>query len=137
MHLSARGVRLPSTQRVLEVVPTATVWLIITAPVWGAIVAPAALGFGLVIFSVYWLWKSFGFASGVLIGFWRLHLAQKRDWLAESAALPGYDQLHHLLIVPTYGESDEIVADTLHSLTLQAVPPERVSVVLAFEERDP
>ena len=67
MHLSARGVRLPSTQRVLEVVPTATVWLIITAPVWGAIVAPAALGFGMVLFSVYWLWKSFGFASGVLI----------------------------------------------------------------------
>ena len=31
MHLSARGVRLPSAQRVLEVVPTATVWLIITA----------------------------------------------------------------------------------------------------------
>jgi hypothetical protein len=127
----------PSAKRVLEILPTATVWLIITAPIWGAIVAPAALGFGLIIFSVYWLWKSFGFASGVLIGFWRLHLAQKRDWLADSASLPGFDELHHLVMVPTYGESDEIVADTLHYLTLQDVPLERVSVVLAFEERDP
>jgi len=138
MHLSTRGgVRLPSAQRVLEVAPTATVWLIITAPVWGAIVAPAALGFGLVLFSVYWLWKSFGFASGVLIGFWRLHLAQQRDWIADSAALANSDQLRHLVIVPTCGESEEILADTLHYLTLQDVPLDRVSVVLAFEERDP
>src|SRR5207237_1045167 len=129
--------RVPNAQRVLEILPTATVWLIITAPIWGAIVAPAALGFGLVIFSIYWLWKSFGFASGVLIGFWRMHLAQKRDWLGESVALPGYEQLHHLVIVPTYGESEEIVADTLHYLTLQDVPRDRVSVVLAFEQRDP
>src|SRR5438270_486210 len=137
MYLSARGVRLPSAQRVLEVVPTATVWLIITAPVWGAIVAPAALGFGMVLFSVYWLWKSFGFASGVLIGFWRLHLAQQRDWIAASATLAATDPRSHPVIVPTCGESEELLADTLHYLTLQDVPLDRVSVVLAFEQRDP
>jgi hypothetical protein len=124
-------------QRWLEILPTAGVWLIITAPVWGAIVAPVALGFGLLVFSIYWLWKSLGFASGVVIGFWRLHHAQKRNWLADSASLPNHTELHHLVIVPTYGESEEIVADTLHYLTLQDVPLELVSVVLAFEERDP
>jgi hypothetical protein len=127
---------MPTAQRVLEVVPTATVWLIITAPVWAAIVAPAALGFGLILFSVYWLWKSFAFSTGVLIGFWRLHHAQKRDWIADSVHLPGHAELRHLVIVPTYGESDEIVADTLHYLTQQDVPLDRVSVVLAFEQRD-
>ena len=137
MDVSHPGIRLPNAQRVLEVVPTATVWLIITAPVWGAIFVPAALGFGLVLFSVYWLWKSLGFASGVLIGFWRLHLAQQRDWIGDSAALAHSERLRHLVIVPTCGESEEILADTLHYLTLQDVPLDRVSVVLAFEERDP
>jgi cellulose synthase/poly-beta-1,6-N-acetylglucosamine synthase-like glycosyltransferase len=122
---------------VLEILPTAAVWLIITAPVWAAIVAPEALGFGLIVFSIYWLWKSLGFASGVVIGFWRLHQAQKHDWLADGVRLPAYDQLRHLVILPTYGESEDIVADALHYLTLQDVPLERVSVVLAFEERDP
>jgi hypothetical protein len=134
---SIRWLRLPTVSRALEMLPTATVWLLITAPVWAAIVAPAALGFGMILFSVYWLWKSLVFSSGVLIGFWRLHRAQQRDWLAASAQLAGSDKLHHLVIVPTCGESDEIVADTLHYLTLQDVPLERVSVVLAFEERDP
>jgi cellulose synthase/poly-beta-1,6-N-acetylglucosamine synthase-like glycosyltransferase len=128
--------RLPTVQRVLEILPTATVWLIITAPIWAAILAPAALGFGLILFSIYWLWKSFMFAYGVLIGFWRLHQAQQRDWVADSAHLPGYDQLQHLVMVPTCGESEEIVADTLHYLTLQDVPLDHVTVVLAFEERD-
>ena len=101
---------MPTAQRVLEILPTATVWLIITAPIWAAILAPAALGFGLILFSIYWLWKSFSFASGVLIGFWRLQHAQQRDWIADSRHLAGYDQLQHLVIVPTCGESEEIVA---------------------------
>ena len=126
-----------AVRRGLEILPTATVWLIISAPVWAAILAPAALGYGLLIFSVYWLWKSCSFASGVLIGFWRLHRAQQRDWLAAAAQFPGFEQLHHLVIVPTYGESEEIVADTLHYLTQQDVALDRVSVVLAFEQRDP
>ena len=124
-------------KRVLEILPTAAVWLIITAPVWAAILAPAALGFGLVVFSIYWLWKSLTFASGVAIGYWRLHNAQKHDWLADGATLPDFDRLHHLVFFPTYGESEDILADSLHYLTLQDVPLERVSVVLAFEERDP
>jgi len=50
----------PRLNRTLEILPTATVGLIITAPVWGAILFPAALGFGMVVFSIYWLWKSLG-----------------------------------------------------------------------------
>src|SRR5712692_2745136 len=104
--------------RALEILPTATVWLSITAPLWGAILVPAALGFGMVLFSIYWLWKSLSFASGVVIGFWRLHLAQKRDWIGDAAQLAGYAELRHIVLIPTCGESDEIVADTLHCLTL-------------------
>jgi Glycosyl transferase family group 2 len=132
-----RGARMPSAQRILEILPTAAVWIIISAPLWGALVAPEALGFGLILFSVYWLWKSLSFAIGVIVGFWRLHFAQQRDWLADAARFEGADRLQHLIIVPTYRESDEILADTLHYLTLQDVPLERVSVVLAFEQRDP
>jgi glycosyl transferase family 2 len=124
-------------RRALEILPTATVWLIITAPAWGAVVAPVALGTFLILFSIYWLWKSLCFAFGVLIGFWRMHCAQQRDWVADLAGIDGAADLHHLVIVPTYGESEEIVADSLHYLAQQTVPLDRVSVVIAFEQRDP
>src|SRR5918912_4099978 len=90
-------------RRVLEVAPTATVWVLITAPAWGAVLAPAALGVFLVLFSVYWLWKSVCFASGVLIGFWRLHHAQRHDWYAALGQIEGAEQTRHLVIVPTCG----------------------------------
>src|SRR2546421_9819068 len=76
--------------RSLEILPTATVWLIITAPVWGALFAPVWLGFGMLLFSVYWLWKSTSFALGVGIGFWRLQRAELRDWLADAQPQPGF-----------------------------------------------
>jgi cellulose synthase/poly-beta-1,6-N-acetylglucosamine synthase-like glycosyltransferase len=124
-------------RRVLEVLPGLAVWAAITAPVWAALAAPLWLGFFLVLFSAYWFWKSVQFAAGVVVGFWQLHQAQGRDWEAAASALPGYTRLRHLVIVPTYGESEEILADTLHYLATQEAPLERVSVVLAFEGRDP
>ncbi len=39
--------------------------------------------------------------------------------------------------MPTYGESEEILADTLRHLVDQEVGGDKQSVVLAFEERDP
>jgi hypothetical protein len=117
--------------------PGLVVWLAITSPLWGAVLAPQVLGFFLVLFSAYWLVKSIIFAWGVVVGYVRLEQAQRRDWYAAAAALPGFSRLRHLVLIPTYQENEEILADTLHHLAMQDVPLNRVAVVLAFEERDP
>ncbi|HET6318257.1 MAG TPA: glycosyltransferase family 2 protein, partial [Chloroflexota bacterium] len=44
---------------------------------------------------------------------------------------------HHVVLVPTYKESEEILAETLECVATQTVPSEQIAVVLAFEERDP
>ena len=95
------------------------------------------LGYFLVAFSAYWLWRSLEFSVGLLIGLARLHRPERRDWLAVGEDLPGFERMHHLVIVPTYRESDEILAETLHCLVARRLPLERIAVVLAFEERDP
>lgn len=123
--------------RLLEIAPGALVWIAITSPFWAASIAPEALGFFLLFFSVYWLGRSALFAWGVVVGYHRLQAAQARDWRRDGRRLPGFGKLRHLVIVPTYGENEEILADTLHHLARQDVPLDQVSVVLAFEERDP
>src|SRR3712207_6096823 len=97
------------------------VWLVITAPVWAAVLAPTALGFFLVLFSAYLLFKSLSFGVSLVVVYSRLGPAQARDWSVEVSVLPGYDLLRHLVIVPAYGESVEILADTLHHLAVQHV----------------
>ena len=127
----------PVPRRIFEVVPPALAWVTLTSPAWASILAPKLLGFFLVAFSGYWLWRSCEFTIGLLLGIRRLHATQRRDWLALGNRVSGFENLHHLVLVPTYMESDEVLADTLHHLAAQTVARERIGVVLAFEERDP
>jgi hypothetical protein len=126
----------PLSRRVLEVALPGLVWLAITAPLWAALVAPPALGYFLVVFAAYWLWRSIEFSVGLVLGLWRVHLAGRRDWLAAAYKLPGAQRLHHLVILPTYRENEDILAETLECLVRQTTPREQIAVVLAFEERD-
>lgn len=127
----------PALTRLLEMLPPALAWVALTSPAWASVVAPSLLGFFLVAFSGYWLWRSCEFTVGLLIGLRRLHAAQCRDWLGLGNGVSGFGQLHHLVIVPTYLESDEVLIETLQCLASQTLPRQRIGVVLAFEERDP
>jgi hypothetical protein len=109
----------------------------LTSPAWASILAPKLLGFFLVAFSGYWLWRSCEFTIGLLLGIRRLHATQRRDWLALGNGVSGFEHLHHLVLVPTYMESDEVLSETLHYLAAQTLPRQRIGVVLGFEERDP
>jgi cellulose synthase/poly-beta-1,6-N-acetylglucosamine synthase-like glycosyltransferase len=127
----------PVPRRILEVLPPVVAWIALTSPLWAAIIAPYLLGYFLVAFSAYWLWRSCEFAVGLLIGLARLYGSQRRDWAADGGELPGFARIHHVVIVPTYREGDEILTETLECLARQTAPTERIAVVLAFEERDP
>ena len=127
----------PIPKRVLEVLPPALAWAAITSPAWAAILAPQILGYFLVAFSAYWLWRSVEFTIGLLIGLVRLHVSQRRDWLAAGEQFESFGRVHHVVIVPTYRESDGVLSETLDCLARQSLPTDRVAVVLAFEERDP
>src|SRR5918911_1165454 len=112
----------PVPRRILEVLPPVLAWVALTSPVWAAVVAPELLGYFLVAFSVYWLWRSCEFSIGLVIGVLRLHGSQRRNWAADGARLPGYDRMHHLVLVPTYRESDEILSETLDCIERQTAP---------------
>jgi hypothetical protein len=127
----------PVPRRILEVLPPVVAWIALTSPAWAAIVAPELLGYFLVAFSAYWLWRSCEFSVGLLIGLARLHGSQRRDWAASGREVSGYARMHHLVIVPTYKEDDEILTETLECLRRQTALPEHISVVMAFEARDP
>src|ERR1700730_7651907 len=101
----------PVPLRALEVLPPAVAWVALTSPAWASILAPSLLGYFLVAFSAYWLWRSCEFTVGLLLGIGRLHAAQRRDWLALGSCISGFEQVHHVVIVPTYRESDEVLTE--------------------------
>jgi cellulose synthase/poly-beta-1,6-N-acetylglucosamine synthase-like glycosyltransferase len=118
-----------------KVVGLAT-WGLVTLPLWGALVAPLTLAWLVLGFNAYWLLRSSMLGIGSIVSFVRLRRSEKVDWLGAASDVPGFDQLHHLVVVPTYKEIDAILSETLDHLVAQEFPAERVAVVLAFEARD-
>src|SRR5262249_55534503 len=115
---AANGLQ-PVPRRVLEGLPPVVAWIAPTSRAWAAIVAPELLGYFLIAFSAYWLWRSCEFSAGLLIGVGRLFGSQRRDWAADGSQLNGFTRLHHLVLVPTYKEGDEILSQTPQGLLRQ------------------
>src|ERR1700682_4928705 len=113
----------PAPRRILEVLPPALAWVALTSPAWASILAPSLLGYFLVAFSAYWLWRSCEFTIGLLLGIGRLHAAQRRDWLALGSGVPGFEHVHHVVLVPTYRARGEVFTETLPCLATSKAAP--------------
>lgn len=129
-------------QRALEVLPGAFTWLLVTAPLWGALLLPLPLAIGVLAFDLFWLYLS----SSTALRAWRGYRAMRRDeqvdWrhlyrIADSArrSYIAWEDVRHVVIIPTYKEPTDILRRTLQSLAEQEVAGQLV-VVLAMEERE-
>ena len=123
--------------RVLEILPGTITWFLVSIPIWGAFLFPHGLAVFLLIFNGYWFYKSASMAVCAVAGYRRLKREQLHDWLATARDLPGWEKVHHLVLIPTYGEATSILRTSLDHLAKQDFPSSNISVVLAFEERDP
>ncbi|MCC7371876.1 MAG: glycosyltransferase family 2 protein [Chloroflexi bacterium] len=112
-------------------------WGLVTLPVWGAVVAPLALAWLVLAFNAYWLMRSAMLGFGAIVSLIRLRRSERTDWHGLVQQQSGVDQLHHLVIIPTYREEDAVLSETLDHLAAQDFPREQIAVVLAFEARDP
>lgn len=114
-------------------------------PVWAAFIVIA--------FDVYWLLLVVYLAIYTIASFRKIKRNQKIDWEARCQALVrgeygqevepealarqgvAWNDLWHLVILPTYNESAEILATCLQSVANDRFPNDRLIVVLAMEER--
>lgn len=124
-------------RRALEVGTGSVAWIVLTAPLWAAFLAPDKLAYFLLLFNSYWLYKSATTAVCAVIGYNRLQAAQTKNWLGMCQQVGNWDHINHLVLIPTYGEPTEVLETTLNYLALQDYPKENMWVVLAFEGRDP
>jgi len=127
-------------QRLLEILPGAVALLVITSLLWGPFVIPLPLAILLLGFDVYWLWRSVNTGIHVVRGQSVLKREAKVDWRqrydeakAEGKIYLEWEDLHHIVIIPSYKESVEKLSITLDTLAEQSVGSEQIFVVLALE----
>ena len=144
-------VHVPTSERVLtrflEILPFALALVLISSLVWGAIWLPIPLVIMLLAFDCYWAWRSINGAIHGVRGYRALKSTARIDWKqkydAETfgpdhlrADVLAWDDVHHLVIIPTYKESVDKLRATLGKLAESEVAREKLLVVVAMEAAD-
>lgn len=124
------------SQRFLEILPGAFSWSLILFPFWGSFLIPVVVSYYVLAFSVYWLYRSVTMSALSLMAHYRIKASQRNDWLADAKTQAHFDDVHHIIVIPTYKEPITTLQRTLTGLLQQTFPLKRIHVILAFEERE-
>lgn len=125
-----------SAYRWLEALPGLAIWLTFGLAVLASLVAPLwAIGF-IVAFDVFWLVRVVYTMSYLVIAYRQYRRTTVVDWHARLLNQPGWQEITHLIFLPTYGEPYEVLDGTFQSLCRVTYPLKKCLVVLATEGRE-
>ena len=126
------------TKRALEILPGFVSWFLILFPIWGSFFAPKAVAYYVIIFAVYWLYRSFSLAIFATISHFKIRAFSKYDHIPElKKDFPKkWKEIHHIIVIPTYQEPLKTLERTLKGLSKQTFPQKNLHIMLSFEERE-
>jgi len=106
---------------------------------------PSWVAVFIICFCFYYLFRIFYFSLHQLMGYFRVKNHMKKDWLKELKKVRGKDpstgsgqawkNIFHIIILPIYKESKEIIEESIETLIKSNYPKEKMIVVLSVEER--
>lgn len=104
---------------------------------------PSWVAVFIICFCFYYLFRIFYFSLHQTVGYFRVKNSMKKDWMEElkkverlpTGATADWKKIYHVIILPTYKESKEIIEETIDALIKADYPKEKMIIVLAVEER--
>jgi len=105
---------------------------------------PQLVAVWVIIFDLYWLFKAVEIGGRLIIGYRMMKREQKIDYFTilkklTKAEIPGgvwgWQDIYHVVILPSYNETEEIIVPSLDSYLAAKYPKEKIIIVLALEER--
>ena len=126
------------TQRALEILPGVFSWFWILFPIWGSFIIPKFVAYYVIVFAVYWLYRSINLAIFAFISQKKMQHNIKQDVMPQlkNKFAKRYKQIHHIIIIPTYQEPLKTLERTLTGLSRQTFPRKNLHIMLTFEERE-
>ena len=133
--------------RFFEVLPGFVIWVTFTAAIFFSWITPVWTAFFIIAFDLYWIFKVTYFSIHTRSACKRMKEYLKRDWLKDVEGLPPRNldvggrramvtarDLWHLVILPMYKETYEVVRPALAAIAKSHWPKERMIVLLSVEE---
>ncbi len=129
--------------RFFEIFPGLLTWSAIVFSVFLSWKFPLLVSFFIIGFAMVWFFRTLYFCFYLWIGYQRVCLHQKINWVEKLNSLKSYSlptitrwqDVYQVIVIPMYLESREIIGETLQSIADNDYPKNRVIVVLACEEK--
>lgn len=124
------------SQRMLEIFPGLTSWTILILPVILSFFHPAIVAYFIILFDVYFFYKSASMAIYSGMAYLKMTAHGEVDWLGEMKKHKDWENIHHLIIIPTYKEPAYKLIATLEHIAKNDFPTKKITIVLGMEERE-
>jgi len=128
--------------RFFEILPGSLVWFSFVAPIVLSFIFPAVVATYILIFDLYWLYKSILIGFYLIYGYRNLKRNRNIDWLNKletislnESSVRDWSSIYQVMIYPMYKESFETLDASIESVANSKFPLDRIIVVLATEER--
>lgn len=120
--------------RSLEILPGFLAWATLFAIFYFSYFHPVYTSYFIIAFSVYWIIKTVYLSIHLRYNFKRVKANLKINW-KERIERMKYDYIIHLVLLPYFNESEEVVEKSLIALLDAHYDPKKIFVVLASEEK--
>jgi cellulose synthase/poly-beta-1,6-N-acetylglucosamine synthase-like glycosyltransferase len=120
--------------RFLEMVPGLLAWGTLLGSLVLSYYRPVYAAFFIIIFDLYWLLKTMYLSIHLRQNWKRTRHALKFDWKNALSSF-SYDHIYHLVLLPFYDESLELIDQSVSSLLQSEYNHKKTLLVLAIEER--
>jgi cellulose synthase/poly-beta-1,6-N-acetylglucosamine synthase-like glycosyltransferase len=131
--------------RLFEMIPGILAWATLGSVILFSFTKPVIMAVFIIVFDVYWLLKSLYLSIHLKVGFSQVQRNLKENWLQKVQdidpaqytlkGLKQWQDVYHIVMLPMYKESTEIVSSAIQSLVDANYPKDKMIVVLAQEER--
>jgi len=137
-------------KRFFEILPGAITWFALIGPIILSIWIPWIVAIYILIFDLYWLFRSFRLANFTIRTYTKMRHDMHTDWhevvhgeevpkeldgvKLVSSALDS-DQIYHVVNLVYYKEPEELIERSLETYASSKVPNNRLWIVMAAEER--
>ena len=122
--------------RILEMIPGVLTWTTFALAIILSFIKPIWVIYFIIVFDLLWLTRILYHLPYLFISYFRFKKATKVDWLQEVQKNPRWEEIVHLVFLPTYKEGIGVLRQTFTSLKNANYPTDKFIVVLSTEERD-
>jgi len=123
--------------RLFEILPGFLSWGTLIIAFLLSWLAPIAVAIFIIIFDFFWLLRITYLSCHQIASYRQMKKNLATDWVKKLKNLKRkkWEEIYHLVILPTYKESRETIRPTLQSLADSDYPKNKIIVILSTEEK--